>query len=177
MVTEGTGPVLRASDADRDNALDILRRNSVEGRLSYETFLHRMDLALQARVVDELAELVSDLPGRTRRRGAVRVVRWWSKSTAEVRRAWQTSRLPRLVLPRDDRVFVIGRSPDCDLVLRDMTVSSRHAELRRVAGNWLLADLDSTNGTHINGWRAGEGFTVRPGDWVRFGRVRFRVSD
>ncbi len=148
MVTEGTGPVLRASDADRDNALDILRRNSVEGRLSYETFLHRMDLALQARVVDELAELVSDLPGRTRRRGAVRVVRWWSKSTAEVRRAWQTSRL-----------------------------SSRHAELRRVAGNWLLADLDSTNGTHINGWRAGEGFTVRPGDWVRFGRVRFRVSD
>jgi len=74
-------------------------------------------------------------------------------------------------------VFVIGRSPGCDLVLRDMTVSSRHAELRRVAGNWLPADLDSTNGTHINGWRAGEGFTVRAGDWVRFGRVRFRVSD
>ena len=61
-------------------------------------------------------------------------------------------------------------------ILRDMTVSWRHAELRPSAGHWVLVDLGSKNGTHVNGWRAGAGFTVRPGDWVRFGRARFRIT-
>jgi Domain of unknown function (DUF1707)/FHA domain len=179
VVTEDSRPGLRASDADRDNCLDVLRSNSVEGRLSYETFVHRLDLALHARGIGELAELVSDLPSQTLRRNEwlLGVVRWWSKSSAAIGRAWQTPRLPRLVLPRDDRVFVIGRSPECDLVLTDTTVSWRHAELRQTAGNWVITDLDSTNGTHINGWRAGDGFTVRAGDWVRFGRARFCIAD
>jgi hypothetical protein len=179
VVTEDSvPPVLRASDADRENVLEILRASSADGRLSYDTFLHRVDLALRARGLADLAELLRDLPSPNgRRQWATRAARWWSKFSAGVGDAWRTSRLPRLVLPRDDRVYVIGRSPECDLVLGDMTVSWRHAELRRSAGTWVLVDLVSTNGTHVNGWRAGDGFTVRPGDRVRFGRARFRITD
>ena len=169
-------PVFRASDADRENALGILRRSSAE-RLSSDTFLHRIELALRARGDAELSELLSDLPSQAEPgTWLVRTVRWWSAFTASVRQAWRTPRLPRLVLPRDERVYVIGRSPECDFILRDMTVSWRHAELRPSAGHWVLVDLDSKNGTHVNGWRAGAGFTVPAGDWVRFGRARFRIT-
>lgn len=178
MAEDSVPPVFRASDADRDNVLDILRRNSAEGRLSYDTFLHRVERALQARGVGELSELLRDLPAQAPPPGwPVRAVRWWATFTAAIRQAWLTPRLPRLVLPRDERVYVIGRAPECDFVLCDMTVSWRHAELRPSAGSWLLADLNSKNGTHVNGWRAGAGFTVRAGDYVRFGRARFHLTD
>lgn len=178
VAEDSVPPALRASDADRESVLDVLRRNSAEGRLSYDTFLHRVELALRARGVGELSDLLSDLPSRARPdTRLVRAVRWWSTSTAAIRQAWRAPRLPRLVLPRDERVYVIGRAPESDYVLRDMTVSWRHAELRPSAGSWVLADLGSKNGTHVNGWRAGAGFTVRAGDWVRFGRARFRITD
>ncbi len=179
MVAEDSvPPALRASDADRESVLDVLRRNSAEGRLSHDTFLHRVELALRARGVGELSDLLSDLPSQSRPdTRLVRAVRWWSTSTSAIRQAWRAPRLPRLVLPRDERVYVIGRAPESDYVLRDMTVSWRHAELRPSAGRWVLADLGSKNGTHVNGWRAGAGFTVRSGDWVRFGRARFRITD
>lgn len=184
MLSEDSVPaVLRASDGDREHVLEILRRGSAEGRLSYETFLRRVDLALHARRVEELAGLLSDLPSPghlpSPGRGSehlVRVVRWLSVFSARVQQAWRTPRLPRLVLPRDDRAYLIGRSPDCDLVLGDQTVSWRHAELRRSESGWLLVDLGSTNGTHLNGWQVGTGLTVVPGDWVRFGATRFRVT-
>jgi pSer/pThr/pTyr-binding forkhead associated (FHA) protein len=74
-------------------------------------------------------------------------------------------------------VFTIGRSPDSDLPLGDITVSWRHAELRRSGGAWVLTDLGSTNGTRVNGWRADSGFTVRAGDRVSFGRAAFVLAD
>ena len=52
----------RASDEDRDEVIRMLRDGSVDGRISNETFLQRVDRALHARGVDELAELLSDLP-------------------------------------------------------------------------------------------------------------------
>ena len=64
-----------------------------------------------------------------------------------------------------------------DLTLTDKTVSWRHAELQWTAGVWMLADLGSTNGTHVNGWRAGPGFAIRPGDRVRFGTLTFVVTE
>jgi len=66
VAEDSVPPVFRASDADRDNVLDILRRNSVEGRLSYDTFLHRVELALSARGDAELAALLRDLPSQPR---------------------------------------------------------------------------------------------------------------
>jgi hypothetical protein len=171
-------PALRASDEDRESAIELLRNGSVQGRLSYDTFLARVDVALRARGVDELADLLRDLPPPAqKKRWLIRVAGWWSALDAQVQQAWRTPRLPRLVLPRGDRPFVIGRSPQCDLALANMTVSWRHAELRCSGDAWVLADLGSTNGTRVNGWQAGTGFTVRTGDRVSFGSVAFRIAD
>jgi hypothetical protein len=49
------------------------------------------------------------------------------------------------------RVVLIGRSRQCDLVLTDSNVSRRHAELRQRGNDFLIVDLDSTNGVEVNG--------------------------
>jgi pSer/pThr/pTyr-binding forkhead associated (FHA) protein len=46
---------------------------------------------------------------------------------------------------------VLGRADGCDLILRADGVSRRHAELRKELGNYLLVDMNSHNGTFING--------------------------
>jgi hypothetical protein len=180
--------VFRASDADRDDVIRILREGSVNGRISNDTFLRRVDRALRARGVDELADLLSDLPRVPGEGPAGAVADWWARLTTLLRGvrlrpprllgALRPPRLPRLVLPRGPRtVFTVGRSPDCDLALGDITVSWHHAELRRDGPGWMLVDVGSKNGTRVNGWRADAGFRVRAGDWVSFGRAEFRLTD
>ncbi len=71
---------LRASDADRDQIIDRLRKASAEGRLAVRELEHRVATALRARTFAELDATVSDLPGsqlgerRSARRRAVRTV-------------------------------------------------------------------------------------------------------
>jgi pSer/pThr/pTyr-binding forkhead associated (FHA) protein len=65
--------------------------------------------------------------------------------------------------------FSIGRDASCDLAIADMTVSRRHATLERTPDGWLLSDLESTNGTRVNGWRVRGKVAVRPGDLISFG--------
>jgi hypothetical protein len=177
----------RVSDEERDEVIRMLRDGSVDGRISNETFLRRVDRALHAQGADELAELLSDLPP-VPDENLGPAVSWRVRAILrlrEIRLRWPLVRVamrhpqpPPLVLPRGPRaVFTIGRSPDCDLPLGDMTVSWHHAELRRTGEAWVLVDLGSTNGTRVNGWRADSGFTVRAGDWVSFGRAAFRIAD
>jgi hypothetical protein len=172
-------PVLRVSDADRDDAIKVLREGSADGRLSHDTFLHRMELALEARDARQLASLLSDLRPAVRRASlAGRAATRCQEFAGQLRDAWWTMRLPRLVLPRGGRtVFTIGRAGGSDLSIADMTVSWHHAELRLLGSDWVLADLGSTNGTRVNGWQAGSGFLVRAGDRVTFGRTEFRLCD
>lgn len=47
--------------------------------------------------------------------------------------------------------IVLGRSRECDVQLADGNVSRRHAEVRREGEAWWVVDLDSTNGTVLNG--------------------------
>jgi hypothetical protein len=51
----------------------------------------------------------------------------------------------------DKQRFVLGRSKDCDIQLVDPNVSRRHAELRQEGSAYWLIDLDSTNGSKVNG--------------------------
>jgi hypothetical protein len=59
-----TPAFLRASDAERDHVVDELRKEYVDGRLSHETFILRMESALGARDHGQLAHLFTDLPPR-----------------------------------------------------------------------------------------------------------------
>ena len=62
----------------------------------------------------------------------------------------------------------IGRLSNNDVVLADPNVSRRHAELRREGENWVLVDLDSTNGTLVNGKLSKE-HVLGDGDRCSFG--------
>jgi hypothetical protein len=62
--TPTTPESLRASDAERDHAVGELRNEFAEGRLSHETFMYRMQSALDARHRGQLAGLFKDLPPR-----------------------------------------------------------------------------------------------------------------
>ena len=56
--------------------------------------------------------------------------------------------------PLDRGKLVIGRSRECDVRLADPNVSRKHAEVRQEGPNFYVVDLDSTNGTEVNGRRA-----------------------
>jgi ABC transport system ATP-binding/permease protein len=85
--------------------------------------------------------------------------------------------------PYDGRVFeltateiAVGRAVDNDVVLDDPSLSRKHARLyRRSAAELEIEDLNSSNGTFVNGRKTGRG-AVRPGDVVRFGELGFRVE-
>ena len=53
----------------------------------------------------------------------------------------------------DKPTIVLGRSRDCDIPVNDPNVSRRHAEIRQENGTYWLVDLESTNGTEVNGKR------------------------
>ncbi|MFI5975260.1 FHA domain-containing protein [Streptomyces sp. NPDC051452] len=169
----------RLSDVERDKALQVLRDGVAMGRLSHDTFVRRMELALAARRSDELAALVADLPRENRlSRAVLGSVEAVSGFTVRLRRAWQAERLPKLLLPHPAHggPLRIGRDPSSGLRLNHETVSRAHAELSRQGGLWVLKDLGSTNGTTVNGRRVTGSVVVREGDQVAFGRMAFRLS-
>jgi hypothetical protein len=71
----------------------------------------------------------------------------------------------------DAEVTVIGRAGDCDVRLEDPNVSRRHAEIRRVGRGFSLVDLDSTNGTLVNGQPVAE-TALMDGDVIAVGTTR-----
>jgi pSer/pThr/pTyr-binding forkhead associated (FHA) protein len=65
----------------------------------------------------------------------------------------------------------IGRADYNDVVIPDESVSTTHAKLQRREGVWVLVDLDSTNGTFVDGERVQGEAPLAPGATVRFGEV------
>ena len=63
---------------------------------------------------------------------------------------------------------VIGRNSP-DLPLTDNTVSRRHAELTQQNSTWVITDLNSANGTYVNGVKVSGGLQVKQGDQIRCG--------
>ncbi|WP_328924300.1 FHA domain-containing protein [Streptomyces sp. NBC_00190] len=86
-----------------------------------------------------------------------------------------TFRQPTSIRPLLARTAVrIGRAPDSDLVIDDLVVSRRHAELRALAdGTHEIADLDSHNGTYLNGARVVGAAPLAEGDIVGIGHSDF----
>ena len=163
-------PERRASQRDRDAAIERLKPRLVDGSLSTDTFSVRVESAYAARTKGELRDLLSDLPG----------VRTWLADLGRRGRAWLAPPAepasPELRLPdTTQRVELsIGRADDCDLILDEATVSRHHAVLRRTPEGWELRDVGSTNGTRVNGWRV-EQAALHAGDELRLGHSRFVV--
>lgn len=73
--------------------------------------------------------------------------------------------------------LVLGRNPDCTVVLDSARASRRHAEIRPDAGGFVIADLGSANGTFVNGQRLAAPHRLRGGDVVQIGDETFRFDD
>jgi hypothetical protein len=67
-------------------------------------------------------------------------------------------------------VITIGRAPLNHIVIDNPAVSAQHAILARVADTYRLKDLNSTNGTHVNGVSVTDA-VLKDGDKIRFGSV------
>jgi Domain of unknown function (DUF1707) len=105
-------PEVRASDADRERAVLALREHAVEGRLSLEEFIGRMERAYDAQTYEQLAELATDLPAvalPSRRRPTRLLVSIFSS----------TERQGRLRIGR--RVACLSTFGNIDLDLRQAT--------------------------------------------------------
>lgn len=66
---------------------------------------------------------------------------------------------------------LIGRAPECTLVLEDDYASGRHARFTLQGGGWILEDLGSTNGTYLGRTKVEAPTPVGPGTSVRIGRT------
>jgi hypothetical protein len=74
-----------------------------------------------------------------------------------------------------ERPVVIGRSPDVEFVINDSNVSRRHAELWRTTEGVAIRDLQSTNGTFVNGHRV-TAVSLSPRDDVTIGTLHLRIE-
>jgi hypothetical protein len=75
----------------------------------------------------------------------------------------------------DKRRVVIGRSKECDIQLTDPNVSRRHAELRQEGSAYWLVDLDSTNGSAVNGHRTARA-KLESGDTITIGSTDLKFE-
>jgi TM2 domain-containing membrane protein YozV len=78
--------------------------------------------------------------------------------------------------PITNRMTTIGRE-NCDInLLQDHQVSRQHAKIEQRGDEFVLTDLDSTNGTFVNGARLRAPHTLQTGDTVRIGHTRLAVQ-
>jgi len=78
-------------------------------------------------------------------------------------------------IPLLKNVLLIGRRESADVVLRFPNVSGHHCELSIVEGRWLLRDLQSSNGTKVNGVRVSEQ-RLEPGDKISIAKHEYEIA-
>jgi pSer/pThr/pTyr-binding forkhead associated (FHA) protein len=75
----------------------------------------------------------------------------------------------------DRKELRIGRAPNSDLVLDDDYVSTQHARIQRIDDGWVIQDLNSTNGTYVDGQRIGAPVTIKEDMQIRIGKTIFEL--
>jgi len=73
-------------------------------------------------------------------------------------------------------VCTVGRDSDCDIVLSQGYPSRQHAQIFEQGGSLFIKDLNSTNGTFVNGQRAYNAMMIRSGDVIKFGAAAFYLN-
>ena len=165
------------SGASRRRISRTLNAAYASGLLSPETFTYRVDQLLSGGLIDPRG-LVGDLSFR-------RAAGWRARLTTAL--AGVTRTVGQLADPAAEEVLLaldwsgttgellIGRHRSCDVALDEPSVSRRHARLVFRDGGWVLQDLESTNGTLVNGVRIGR-CALRPGDQLTLGNVWLRID-
>ena len=166
-----TGLVQRCG-ASRKQIEHTLSAAYANGLLSKDTLAWRLDQLLDARLVDPLP-LVGDLHFRSPPRRLVSVADVVARVLRRVTGSTMGDRDDVPVLLALDwsggqSDITIGRDRGCDVILSGAEVSRRHARLFFRDGSWVLQDLQSTNGTTVNGVRVGR-CELRPGDHLILG--------
>jgi hypothetical protein len=164
------------SGASRKQIARTLNVAYEHGLLSEETLSYRLDQLLGGSLIDP-RHLIGDLSLR-------RAVGWRDRLRAVV----AALRAPPSgdVAPTDEFLLaldwtgfteqlLVGRHHACDVVLDEPSVSRQHARLVFRDGKWVLQDLESTNGTIVNGVRVGR-CSLLPGDHLALGEAHLRID-
>jgi DNA-binding winged helix-turn-helix (wHTH) protein len=161
----------------------VVTNNELDELLWPNVYVERTSLT---RLVSELRAVLGDTPRDSR------IIRTAYKAgyafCADVTSLPSLSSSPATIevlwakqsLPLTDGEHIAGRDAECSLVIDGTTVSRRHARITVARGAVTIEDLDSTNGTHVNGARISTPTRLAPGDEFALGsevlRVRLRSS-
>ena len=152
---------LRASHADRDRVVELLRVSAGDGRLTADELDERLELAMTARTYGELARLVSDLPAEGSAANVVPAAATAAKAKDVVRidtRSGHVKRVDRWVVPQRMEVKVTSGSVLLDFtqavisepVLKlDIDVRSGHVRLLTRPGIAVDADDVAIRSGHV----------------------------
>lgn len=88
----------------------------------------------------------------------------------------QTRHTLSKVVANEGAVFTIGRSEDNNFCYNNVFVSSHHAKLLFDGENWSITDLDSRNGTYVNGYRI-ENTRLNSGDFIYIMGLKIVIGD
>jgi hypothetical protein len=148
-----------------------------DGLLSQRTLLIRLHLLFGSELV-EPAVLVGDLSFR---RPEGPLTKFRERVRTAVRRVAgvddPAAATPLLALDWNGgrEELLVGRHDACDVTVGHPSVSRRHARLSFRDGHWVLRDLDSTNGTRVNGKRVVR-CRLEPGDRLSLGSADLLVD-
>ena len=84
------------------------------------------------------------------------------------------------IYPLEKESLSIGRDSANGIQINDPEMSRRHARLQMQGGKYVIEDLGSTNGTHVNGQKLAAPYVLKHGDVVSFGEqilLGYEVSD
>ena len=132
----GAAPGVRASDADRDRVLDVLRAAAGDGRLTADEFNERMEAALSSRTLGELATLTADLgtgPG-----GSGRPAVQAENTVRLTQRGGSVGRVGRWVVPRRFKLQLRWCGVTLDFTDAVITHDTLHIDMKMRGGSLTL---------------------------------------
>ncbi|MCA0385283.1 MAG: FHA domain-containing protein [Firmicutes bacterium] len=81
------------------------------------------------------------------------------------------------IFPLGNQLSVIGRALDCEIVIADPHISSKHLQIEKTIHGYSAQDLGSVNGTYINGVRLLNPILLKSGDEITIGITHLVFSE
>jgi hypothetical protein len=145
------------------------------------------EFGIQARLVRaaDHSDEQPDVPVEQQEHGQTMIYSTSARVREPIDEAHAQRRAPRALLAVGSRRLlvpprggVLGRSRDCEIVLEDVGISRRHADIRPGSDGWTIEDLGSTNGVLVNGQPIHGAQLLQAGDRVELGstEVVFEVA-